>query len=454
MPSSGAILRRANDQGVRAMKAGSLSQAFDYFTEAIRLCPTSPVYHCNRAAAALKLGRPEIAAEDAAHATERDAAYLRAYLRGGQAEVKLQHPEAAMGLFQRALELDPSCSAATIGLESAQAMAAQQQKARDTEQAAAAAGARPGLGRETVAEEVAAQQLLAAMQMAEANPSREDARCAVVEGLIVCGRYGDAAAATEGLLPGVDRQYLEAEVLWRLGDVAAAVTQLEAAEAAAPSCTKCSELLGFLLRALQLQQQAQLATEDGIYQKCIEAATQLLSRLDAGACTGLYCRTLQQRAEALAARGMHAVALADLDAALAADNADAACLRLRAEVHRELGRYTDYFLDVQRLKKVAPGTPGLLQLLEDAAKMSLGSPGGHGRQGAGSVPANSKAGQEALQLLGLTASATAAQVRRAYLALAAKHHPDKWAAASEAEQQAAEAKFKEIQQAYEQLNGT
>lgn len=44
----------ANDEGLRLLAAGRLSEAFDCFTEAIRLQPTSPVYHCNRAAVCLK----------------------------------------------------------------------------------------------------------------------------------------------------------------------------------------------------------------------------------------------------------------------------------------------------------------------------------------------------------------------------------------------------------------
>lgn len=39
--------------------------AFDLWTTAIKLCPRRAVYHCNRAAAALKLGQYAIAAEDA-----------------------------------------------------------------------------------------------------------------------------------------------------------------------------------------------------------------------------------------------------------------------------------------------------------------------------------------------------------------------------------------------------
>ncbi len=40
-----------------------------------------------------------------------------------------------------------------------------------------------------------------------------------MEGLILCQRYREAAAECEGLLEGVDRLYLQAEVAWRQGDL-------------------------------------------------------------------------------------------------------------------------------------------------------------------------------------------------------------------------------------------
>ena len=54
-----------NDAGVRAHSAGKYSKALQHFTEAVRLAPTKAAYHCNRAAAALKLGQHAMALEDA-----------------------------------------------------------------------------------------------------------------------------------------------------------------------------------------------------------------------------------------------------------------------------------------------------------------------------------------------------------------------------------------------------
>lgn len=456
-----ASYRSANDEGLRLLATGQASEAFDAFTEAIRLHPTSPVYHSNRAAVGLKLGRAELAAEDAVNALQRDPTYLKACLRGGRAQLGLRQPEEARGLFQRALELAPGSSAAARGLAEAEAMLEAQQRERREEAAAAAAGARPGMPRRAVPEAEAAEHLYAAAQMLAANPGLQAARAGHVEGLILCRRFAEAAGECEGLLPGPDRQYLEAEVAWRCGDLPAALGTLAAALAAAPGNPKCAELQRWLEPLGALWQEAAAAREDGALGRCAECCTVVLERLEAPACMGLHCAVLHLRAEAQAARGLWGEALRDLDTALAGDPHHAACLQLRAEVHRHQGRHIDSMLDLQRLEKVAPATPGLFKLMEQAARLCLGGKqqqharragfggGGDGSSGVGSEEGGG--GQDALGVLGLGPDASSVQIRQAYLKLAAKWHPDKWAGAAEGEREAAEARFKVIQRVYELL---
>ena len=290
-------------------------------------------------------------------------------------------------------------------------------------------------------------------------------RCAHVEGLIACQRYREAAAECEGLLEGPDRLYLQAEVAWRTGELEGALGLLGQALAAAPACAKAAELRGFVARLEGLWREADLAREDGALTHCLELSGRLLGAAAPRACVGLACAVRQLRAEACGAAGLWAEARAELDAALALDAAHAKCLQLRAEAHRHLGCYLDCMLDLQRLQKAAPGTPGLFALMEQAARLALGArqqqrgrqgaTGGSGDSGGGAWAAGAGGGgaADALQELGLGPTATAAQVRQAYLRLAAKWHPDKWAASGEGECAEAEARFKVIQRAYEALAG-
>jgi hypothetical protein len=65
---------------------------------------------------ALRLGRADITAVDAANAVQRDPSHIRAHLRGGQAALKLQLPQAAAQYFTTVLRLSPGLAAAEVGL--------------------------------------------------------------------------------------------------------------------------------------------------------------------------------------------------------------------------------------------------------------------------------------------------------------------------------------------------
>lgn len=251
---------------------------------------------------------------------------------------------------------------------------------------------------------------------------------------------------------------------WRQGRLQAAAGKLQQALQVAASSSgrrKCSSLLEHVRSLLGLWEEAEAALEEGRLQACVDACTALLRRLEAHtACVGLACAALHRRAEAGMARQDWAAAIADLDSSLALDAGHAPSLLLRSEAHKQAGNCTACFLDLQRLKKAAPGTPGLFALLQEAARLGLSS-GGRGESGGGSAAAGAAARgaggsavQGALRALDLPAGATSVQARKAYRKLAARWHPDKWAAASGEEQAAAGERFKEIQAAYELLVAT
>ena len=114
-----------NDRGVASQKQKKHDAAFDEFTEAIRLAPSRAVYHANRAAVALKLGRDACAASDALHACERDPNHVAAHVRAATAILRVggADPEESLRLFERASVLDPGNVAASRGKADASAAA-------------------------------------------------------------------------------------------------------------------------------------------------------------------------------------------------------------------------------------------------------------------------------------------------------------------------------------------
>jgi tetratricopeptide (TPR) repeat protein len=93
---------------VSLFKRKVFSEAFHAFTEAIRLCPTKAVYHCNRSMAALKIGKHDIALADAENALTRDPSSLKALLRAALACLGLRKNDKSSSYFKRVLALDPS----------------------------------------------------------------------------------------------------------------------------------------------------------------------------------------------------------------------------------------------------------------------------------------------------------------------------------------------------------
>ncbi len=83
------------------------------------------------------------------------------------------------------------------------------------------------------------------------------------QALIHCSRWADASTACAQLLPGVDQSYLRSELLWRQGELPAAVKCLEAALRSNPASSKCSERLALVQLILEALQAASSAMDAG-----------------------------------------------------------------------------------------------------------------------------------------------------------------------------------------------
>ena len=64
-------------------------------------------------------------------------------------------------------------------------------------------------------------------------------------------------------MPGIDRRYLEAEALWRSGELAQALAGLAAGMADAPGSSKCRRLFALLSGIEPIDAAAAAALEDG-----------------------------------------------------------------------------------------------------------------------------------------------------------------------------------------------
>lgn len=83
------------------------------------------------------------------------------------------------------------------------------------------------------------------------------------QAFLLCRRWGDARSALAGLLSGADRDYLQAELDWRSGDLGAALGTLRQASAGRAAAAKCTALEADLQRWLALEAQSEEALDDG-----------------------------------------------------------------------------------------------------------------------------------------------------------------------------------------------
>ena len=434
---------RFNDRGMSEFMRGAPGDAFYSFTEAIRLHPKSPVFHANRAAAALKLNRPQQALDDCKNAVRMDAGYVKAYVRAGKACLQLEDPKQALEYYEEALKLRPEDIKVQKEIEKCH-MCLERQKVKElNDQEMANLASRDPLPWDQCDEKVIVEQLLSAEATLDRNPRIESAQYSRVECLILCSRYCDAEYYIKKLRKGNEKKYLHAELLWRSGDIPAAMQLLQGM-----NNPKCSILYAKLETLQQSWARIETAIDEELYLDAIEAITSFLQGISCTCAQGLYCTLLKLRAEALCKRSEWDNAKDDLETIISIQGENLDALRCKADVCKQMKRYTEYFLTVQKMKTTCPKLPGISELIEDAARLCIDS---NDERGGSPMEIKASGPQSAFQALDLSPNATLAEVRKAYLKLAAKWHPDKWVSGTPVARSEAEDKFKAIQDAYETL---
>lgn len=463
----------ANDEGMRAMSTKAYVRAFDAFTEAIRLEPRRAVYHANRAAAGIALGRFEVAADDAQHAIERDDTYVKALVRAGTANLKIRRPAKALDMFRRALELDPTSVPAERGAREAErAFNASNQEA-ERQRDAARHGMRAALPRHDIDQDTAAEYLLSAEAALRANPALEGAKANVAEALVSCQRYESALEQCTKLLDdSLDRQYIVAETRWRMGDIDGALAEISSSSFRdsydAFACKKCVALGGRLLHLQDLITRAEREVDDGQYTTAIRLLNTILEQPEGKMTTRFRGRVLRLRAESRFksreydageddedVNAYFAAIAADLSECLILNGKDFETFILRASLRTARGDYQGAFTDLRAAQTIAPTYVGIDVMVRDAAKRALRTDGTFTNGGPSNINMDGKSstGGKFYDTLGIKPSASAREVKSAYRKLAAMWHPDKWTRCGDADAAAkAEEMFKTIHRAYATLS--
>ena len=200
-----------------------------------------------------------------------------------------------------------------------------------------------------------------------------------------------------------------------------------------PDNTKIMRFWKGLQQAENLKNNASQAFKDGL----IEVAAGLFTQcLEFDPLHGVYNKTIHfNRASAYHKLGQHDKALEDCDAAIALDSDYAKAYLKRGDIRMDQEQWEEAVHEYNKLKQVAPQTPGLREKLR-AAQLEL----------------KKSKRKNYYSILGVDKGSGEADIKKAYKKAAIKWHPDKHSSGTEEEQKEAEAKFKDIGEAYSVLS--
>ena len=102
---------RANREKVKGnecFKVGEMQEAFDCYSRSLALDASNSITYANRAMAALKLSKLELAEDDCSRSIKLDQKYVKAWSRRGSTRFKRGKYREAVSDFETALSLTPS----------------------------------------------------------------------------------------------------------------------------------------------------------------------------------------------------------------------------------------------------------------------------------------------------------------------------------------------------------
>lgn len=405
-------------QGNEFFKKEKYVEAIECYTKAVDLNPMDPSYFANRAACYLGLKKYQKCIQDCDETLNLDPKFTKAWLRKGRSCFRLGRPEEARSCLEKAIELDPKDKAIKEELTSITQVERMLKSVN-----------------ESLKKEKYSDALLETKQVLKIMPDLVEAKVKNIEVLVKMGTI-DAAISLSNecfhdLSGNVDYLYVRGLALCYNGQTEVAKKTWMEAMRLDPDNTSCRLAIKRMNRQEEAKEKGNVAFKAAKYEEAVAAYTEGIEQdpLNKNVVSTLWAN----RGAANWKLKKLKEAVADCDKAIEINDGYAKAYLRRGDIKMELEEYEDASRDFNKAHQLDPNL-GARQRIKDAE-----------------LEAKKAKRKDYYKILGVEKTATDDVIKKAYRKMALKWHPDKNGETEETRKEA-EAKFKDVNEAYSILS--
>lgn len=413
----------AKQNGNEAFKKGDYVKAIAFYSQAIEADPSDATFYSNRAAALLMMsgerGSMEKALEDCLKAISLDPRFEKSYVRASKCYLALGNFEEASSVLSGLLQLNPYLSSLIQQKKLVERVKSEWENA---------------LARAEAQDWSTARLLL--KNIHEHCEHFNPATRLYAEALLSCNMINDARQLIQKLLrndsTSVPTLLLSAKLNFRDGQFASTMKYLQAALKYDPDNSQCTGLFKKVKKLERLKSSGNDAFKNGDAETALKHYSDAIELDDSNSTfkAVLYCN----KAAALMKLKKYTEAISCCDAALELDSAYSKAILRRAECRMLTEEYEAAVRDYEHLYKQDQNNHELRQKIKEAK-----------------LAAKKASRKDFYKILGVDRGADDRTIKKAYRKLALELHPDK-VQGDEKEKEKAEARFKDVGEAYAVLS--
>ncbi|KAK3593529.1 hypothetical protein CHS0354_037055 [Potamilus streckersoni] len=400
-------------------KEKKYTDAINYYTQAINLCPTCAAYYGNRSATYMMLNKYAEALEDARKAIRLDDQFVKGYLREGKCYIALGDPVAAVRSYSKVLELEPNNENALQEMK----VAEQVKQYHD-------------MAEEDLKKGDYRRALFCMDRCLDAAKTCVKFKVKKAEFLCLLGRLQEAQETTNDILQrdgiNADALFVRGMCLYYQDNIDKAFQHFQQVLRLAPDHQKARETYKKAKALITKKEEGNEAFRVGKYEEALSLYTEALEIDPSNKFTNskLFCN----RATVCSKINKLQQAIEDCTKAVELDDTYLKAYMRRAKCYMDSELYEEAVRDYEKICQIDTSRENKKLLQE--AKLEL----------------KKSKRKDYYKILGITKNASDDEIRKAYRKRALVHHPDRHSHDTQDKQKEEEVKFKEVSEAYSVLS--